>query len=729
MADRLHSILDVRRSAKSRILTVPAISMLMTLTIVGSSILMLGRLSIFGILMFCIASEVGLRWLMSKANCSISKPDWEFSNDELWVLAIAAVGAFALMTPHLLFREPLGIDWIGFASIAEAYASTGTATMIGPTNGSWLYPPAVPGTAAALMTITGIESYRAISLLGHLGIALLCAGLAGVMSRNNASGAILVTIVLGAGIFAKSIDSGHPTILSLLPLIPILILVLKPRNKRKKMWPLLTLACIVSAFIIHPTGGIYATLLLLAEQVYTSAFKTKDIRILFGWIIAIGFGWIIINELLSNVVNGPLIAEYGWQGGSSLLQWNMPLLLVALWGFKRGYQSLEVRTLATWFVLLWLSSLIHLFIGIEGSTFLTITSLVLYSMAMHGFHIPLACLAAFALSPNPDGWFQRQDTMEKEQLPNPISPQILHSCFAIGGVLLLFTMAWFGSLTNHSELWARTEGDADLQSSLDLPEGSVVYIENRPWGHVIGMDPSIERTAHPHLGITIVEESIHNMVHNSIVWDDTDRIAELGVTHAISSPRGEIGFHLAKSDHWSIGQEIDGSRLWIFHLEPTLESTLTHIIHPIDSVGCNDGCEWRTSPWTNLYPWRITSVVEERAFLTNGGVDETIKIDDSFGSNSAKITVVLEANPGVTITLDVDAGGNTSTIREVTEGHLTTVTTIADVNENDTLSIRIRADTTEGIWLNPQGISGRGDRIIDMNGAWIHWIEIQETPT
>ena len=93
-------------------------------------------------------------------------------------------------------------------------------------------------------------------------------------------------------------------------------------------------------------------------------------------------------------------------------------------------------------------------------------------MAMHGFHVPLACLAAFALSPNPDGWFQRDDTMEKEQFPNPISPQIL-TCFAIGGVLLLFTIAWFGSLTNHSELWARIEGDADLQSSLDLPEGSV----------------------------------------------------------------------------------------------------------------------------------------------------------------------------------------------------------------------------------------------------------------
>ena len=132
-------------------------------------------------------------------------------------------------------------------------------------------------------------------------------------------------------------------------------------------------------------------------------------------------------------------------------------------------------------------------------------------------------------------------------LSNPISPQILQTCFAIGGVLLLFTIAWFGSLSNHPELWARTEGDAELQSSLDLPEGSLVYVENRPWGHVVGMEASIQRTAQPHVGITIVEDSIHNTVHNSIAWDDANRIAELGVTHAISSPRGEINFHLAKS--------------------------------------------------------------------------------------------------------------------------------------------------------------------------------------
>ena len=729
MADRLHSILDGGRDAKSRILTVPAISMLLMLTIVGSNILLIGRLSIPAILILCIACELGLRWLMMKASCSIQIPEWEFSNDDLWVLAIAVIGALALMTPHLLFREPLGIDWIGFASIAEAYASTGTATMVGPTDGSWLYPPAVPGTAATLMVITGIESHRAISLLGHLGIALLCAGLAGTMGRNRASGAMLVAVVLGAGIFAKSIDSGHPTILSLLPLIPLLLLILSPRENRNKLWPLMAFLCIASAFTIHPTGGIYSTLLLLADQVHESVFKTKDMRAFLGWAITVGLGWIIVNGFLNSLVTGPLTAEYGWQGGGHLLRWNMPLLLVALWGFKRGHQSMETRILMAWFILLWLSSLIHLLIGLEGSTFLTVSALVLYSMAMHGFHIPLACLAAFALSPNPNGWFQRRDTMEIAPLPNPISPQILHTCFAIGGVLLLFTLAWFGSLTNHPELWARTEGDAELQSSLDLPEGSLVYIENRPWGHVIGMDADTQRTTHPRVGITIVEESIHNMVHNSIVWDDTDRISELGVTHAISSPRGEIGFHLAKSDHWSIEQEIDGSRLWTFHSEPTIESTLSHTIHPINSVGCNDGCEWRSSPWTNLYPWRVTTVTEERAFLTTGGVDETIEIAESFNSDSARITVILEANPGVIITLEVNSGGNTSTVKQTMEGRLTTITTIAEINDNETLSVRIRADTPEGVWLNPQGISGRGDRIIDMNGAWIHWIEVQEDLT
>ena len=696
------------------------------LTIVGFNILILGRLSILGILILCIVSEISLRWILLRTNYSISKPDWTFSNDDRQVLAIAIIGAFALMAPHLLFREPLGIDWIGFTSIAEAYASTGNTTMIGPTEGIWLYPPAVPGTAAALMIITGIESHRAISLLGHLGIALLCSGLAGTMSRNRASGATLVAVVLGAGVFAKSIDSGYPTVLSLLPLIPLLLLVLKPQNNRTNIWLLIAIACIFSAFTIHPSGGIYATLLLLADRIHESVFKTKDVRTLFGWGIVVGFGGMVLNGALNNVANGPLTAEYGWQGGSQLIQWNMPLLLVALWGLRRGYQSLEVRTLTTWFVLLWLSSLIHLFIGLEGSTFLTVTSLSLYSMAMHGFHIPLACLAAFALAPNPDGWFERQDTMEIGALPDPISPQILQTCFAIGGVLLLFTLAWFGSLANHPELWARTDGDAELQSSLDLPEGSLVYVENRPWGYAIGMEASIQRTAQPHVGITIVEDSIHNTAHNSIAWDDANRIAELGVTHAISSPRGEIGFHLAKSDHWSIEQEINGSRLWIFHPEPTLESSLNHIIHPITPIGCNDGCEWRTSPWTKLYPWRSTIIAEERAFLTNGEINETIQITESFNSNLAKITLVLEANPGVSITLDVDSGGNTSTIHQTMEGRFTTLTTTMEVNTNDILSIRIRADTDEGVWLNPQGISGRGDRIIDMNGAWIHWIEVQE---
>ena len=148
------------------------------------------------------------------------------------------------------------------------------------------------------------------------------------------------------------------------------------------IWIVIAIACIFSAFTIHPSGGIYAALLLLADRVHESVFKTKDVRVLIRWSIVIGLGWMIVNGILNNVENGPLTAEYGWQGGIQLIQWNMPLLLVALWGLKRGHRTLEVRTLATWFILLWLSSLIHLFIGLEGSTFLTITSLSLYSICL-----------------------------------------------------------------------------------------------------------------------------------------------------------------------------------------------------------------------------------------------------------------------------------------------------------------------------------------------------------
>ena len=88
--------------------------------------------------------------------------------------------------------------------------------------------------------------------------------------------------------------------------------------------------------------------------------------------------------------------------------------------------------------------------------------------------------------------------------------------------------------------------------------------------------------------------------------------------------------------------------------------------------------------------------------------------------------MVLEANPGVAITLDTYARGNTSTVHQTMEGRLTTLTTTMEISVNETLSIHLRAETDEGVWLNPQGISGRGDRIIDMNGVWIHWIEVQE---
>ena len=159
---------------------------------------------------------------------------WKFSTDDLWILIASGAGIIGLLLPHFLFIEPLGIDWIGFATLADTLASTGTTELPPPSIGNWTYPPALPSTAAWIMTMTGIDSATSVSLIGHLGMGLLCASLAGVFARFGAGGAMLVSMVLSAGLFAKMFDSGYPTVLSQLGFILGLLVVL---NNEKRFIP------------------------------------------------------------------------------------------------------------------------------------------------------------------------------------------------------------------------------------------------------------------------------------------------------------------------------------------------------------------------------------------------------------------------------------------------------------------------------------------------------------
>ena len=771
MSDRFLNNLDPARTHTQRLLIVPGISLFLMLGIIGWSVLLFGELRILSIIVVWCFMEFSSRkfsiehqkdtvntspWekletqieraerqkkpsdlKKNQANSTLNQ--WNFSTDDLWIIIASGAGIIGLLLPHFLFSEPLGIDWIGFATLADTLASTGTTELPPPSIGHWTYPPALPSTAAWIMTITGIDSTTSVSLIGHLGIGLLCASLAGVFARFGAGGAMLVSLVLSAGLFAKMFDSGYPTVLSQLGFILGLLVVLN-NDKRSPKQDSVAILSVAFAGVIHPSGAIYIILLVIGRMlVKTNSNEENSERnnVIIGSSLLIGVSLFIAAGIFApQVQDDAILAEYGWQGGLDLIKWNGPLILLAIWGAWRSRNSLEGKIMIIWFSLIWMVSLVHLMEGIIGIEFLTLISYILYSMAMHGFHIPLASLGALGLAPYIQLRMMRKkdriieiDNESKEYFhipPKKISEYFLQFSFAICATLLLLTIGWFTTLQQHSELWVRTDGDRIIHESLDLPDDAIVFIENRPWGYLLDVNGELQRTAFPNLGILEKRESIQYQSYNAILSDDTARLKNLGITHAISSPRGEIGFLLASSDHWSVISEHQGSRIWQFQEIPTEESTREILIFGIEKKICQLGCEWRISPWTGLYEWSSFSVPENRSFLTDGSISMDVETSRGMRSSMVRVSALIEAPPDQTVSITASSGENSTTIERNTEGSVQMITTIVNVGDNGLVTIEINADTDNKNWINPTALSGRGDRLVDSNGVWIHWFEISE---
>ena len=266
MADRILSHLDPARTDAQRFLILPGLSLFLLLGIIGWSVLIFNELRILSILLVWCLMEIGTRKItqlneekgvvvspwerletaieriqrnddsskLEKPIPHIEKTQWEFSTADFWIIIASCAGIIGLLLPHFLFVEPLGIDWIGFATLADTLSSTGTTNLPLPSIGKWTYPPAFPSTSAVMMTVTGIDSATSVSLIGHLGLGLLCASLAGIFSRFGAGGSMLVSITLSAGLFAKMIDSGYPSVLSQLGLIVGLLVVMNADKRSPK---------------------------------------------------------------------------------------------------------------------------------------------------------------------------------------------------------------------------------------------------------------------------------------------------------------------------------------------------------------------------------------------------------------------------------------------------------------------------------------------------------------
>ncbi|GIR66836.1 MAG: hypothetical protein CM15mP71_0620 [Candidatus Poseidoniales archaeon] len=177
-------------------------------------------------------------------------------NPWLWIFTIIA--CFIAITP-LTYMRPMGVDWIGFASLADAVSRNGGFILSEPSVGKWLYPPAFPTLAAWLPG----SSLDGVFWLGVLSFVALLLGIAAVGEKMGCGHWTIMSMLLAPALFAKNLDSGYPTVASQLGLVVILLMF-----GEKLRWEVIAITTVIVA-MIHPTGLIYlATLVVVSVDCF-----------------------------------------------------------------------------------------------------------------------------------------------------------------------------------------------------------------------------------------------------------------------------------------------------------------------------------------------------------------------------------------------------------------------------------------------------------------------------
>ena len=137
----------------------------------------------------------------------------------VWLPWALGFSALICLTPLLILDRPMGVDWLGFATLSHRLAETGSLMLPEPNVGRWTYPPGFPALAAFLEQATGLSPSDCVHLLGQLTLFAILWGVAGAADRWGASATTLLALCLAPALFAKAFDSGYPTVASQLGLV------------------------------------------------------------------------------------------------------------------------------------------------------------------------------------------------------------------------------------------------------------------------------------------------------------------------------------------------------------------------------------------------------------------------------------------------------------------------------------------------------------------------------
>ena len=661
-----------------------------------------------------ISDEVAAqRWLQNQRNP--------------WMLAFASTVVLSCFTLPLLMDSPFGVDWIGFSTLTHQISSVGDLSLSGTNTGFWTYPPGFPSLAAWMQESLNLAPSEAVFTLGHYTLAVLLLGIGGAMDRHGAGANGILAMALGAGLFAKTFDSGYPTVASQLGLVVGLLVLLRPSSTRGKHHTTGFVMAFFCVLMIHPTGATYLGMLMLAHLLIGLSLSEKhgeNIKklLLTSSILLTIAAAIALVILAPRMLDAAVFAEYGWQGGRPMLMYNGILLVLGLCSAWKLRQTIEGRLLAVWFTGLWLLTSIHLIEGLEQIPVLSLLSYTLYSMGLHAFHIPLAALVAL-------WWSQTTCLTSIDEKHNLLTvgwdPHMHRYLTATLSVALLMGVL-FGNLilfqvSEHQELKAYAAGDSALYDEMALlPDGSIVYTENSHWGYVHAAPLNIATTSIPTLGLIQIETSIQANATTAVYMDSIAALQKLNITHALSSPLGTVGWFLSQSPYWSTIAEVRGSMLWA--LDPTGTSDVSTFATFTEST-CADGCELRPDPWSAHRFRDPLKLGSDRAFIAEGS--NAGLAFSSTDSANGKACLALEAigNLDEVNLLIADATNTTSISMSFTAGWHSVCFEDAINVSSGTLEVGWPKSASAQLWLNPLGLSGRSDVVLDSSGIRLHWLE------
>ena len=618
-----------------------------------------------------------------------------------------AVGLAALvLLDPLVGAFPHGVDWVGYAVLAEHLHERGA--MVAMSGQQWWYPAGFPSMVSALMGATGSSAWAASWWLGTFVLLGLLLGMAGALHRHGAAPHALLSTLLAVGLLGKVWDSGWPTVSSML-LLPSMILFALQRSPSKQRALVYGMGTALSG-LVHAAGVMLGALLLASSMLLRrpSVSAKRERAVLVVITVVVLFGGSL------RLVFGPSEAEYGWQGGRAMLLWGLPLLPLGCWSAVMLRRHHEAQVLAVWLLAVWAFSLVQLLpshrLGGVGSVVDAF-----YAMALYAFALPCATLLAL--------WWSSSTQLERPEASGVLlivggdahAPRLVGAVLLLGVVLgALLATTGVLALRDHQELLVVDDDDLAVASYLaGLAGEDAVYVEQAPWGEAIAAF-GLNTTAGPDLGLHDGPPPVHLAATQAMLTDDVTVLRDLGVAWAITSPRGAMGWVLERSSWWEEVAVSGGARAWALRDAPA--SSFLGTLQP-NRDACMDqsGCMVRADPWSAQRWQDPHGLGGERIVVSTSA---TLGLEAStIVSTSVEVCLSVE-RLGLLRTAEVRIGGQVLDLSGPA-GH----DRVCDVMQVPT-EMEVRVEVAGGPWLDPSAVSGRGDRFVEDGGLRLHAITV-----